>query len=598
MREDKPNGQQLMTNRFQEQLIRNLFTTRAQLASALLDPTNRDIDKECGYPETITIEQYRKFYDRNGIAKRVVRCLPEESWALLPDVYEVEDADETEFEAAWTDLQKRLNLFHYLYLIDELSGIGQFGVLLLGLDDGQNLDQPVDGINEKGEKTGKADHQLLYLRAFDESCLQVTNREADMSNPRYSLPTKYNINFQDTDTGGLQVAESITKSVHWSRVIHVADGRVVSEVYGTPRMKPVYNWLLDIRKVMSACPEMFWKGAFPGWAFEVNPELADQGVEIDAATMRQEFEAYSNGLQRYLALAGVQTKSLAPQVSDPRAVVDVLMQAIAFALSTPYRVLFGSERGELASSQDSKTWNTRVSKRNTEYVTPMILRPFIERLVAVGVLPEPKETLIEWPDRNVPTEEDTARVASARTTALAAYVQGGVDQLIPPEPFLLDIMAMSQDEVDAIMEKANEGAAAEQEFDEEGNPIPVQPQFDEQGKPIPAQTPLGTATDHAGLPQTGGAGTGLPSAFNGAQVQAAVQIVKDVVAGELPRESGIGQLKVFFRLSDEEAKEVMGTAGTGARVKPNPGATEDEGTPVPGKEKVVGGKEETQPTED
>jgi hypothetical protein len=60
--------------------------------------------------------------------------------------------------------------------------------------------------------------------------------------------------------------------------------------------------------------------------------------------------------------------------------------------------------------------------------------------------------------------------------------------------------------------------------------------------------------------------------FNGAQVQAASQIVKDVVSGALPRSSGIGQLKAFFGLTQEQAEEVLGTAGTAAPVVANPGA--------------------------
>src|SRR5688500_3411613 len=65
---------------------------RSSFFRALLDgPT--DIDSECGYPSSITPDHYRKMYDREGIAKRVVNCEPDETWAMDPEIYEDDDPD-------------------------------------------------------------------------------------------------------------------------------------------------------------------------------------------------------------------------------------------------------------------------------------------------------------------------------------------------------------------------------------------------------------------------------------------------------------------------------------------------------------------------
>lgn len=53
--------------------------------------------------------------------------------------------------------------------------------------------------------------------------------------------------------------------------------------------------------------------------------------------------------------------------------------------------------------------------------------------------------------------------------------------------------------------------------------------------------------------------------LNGAQVVAATGIVKSVELGELPRDSGIGQLKILFNLTEEQAEEMMGSAGKNPR---------------------------------
>ncbi len=559
MAKTKKNGNNPI--RLDPAFIRNATLTRAALLQSLLDATGRNLNLECGYPTEISIEQYSEMYKRLGVARRVVACLPEEAWALDPEVYEQEDSQETEFEEAWQTLLKQFNLYHYLHRVDELSGIGQFGVLLIGLDDGENLDRPVSTVESWDEETEVSqEHHLTFLRAFDQSVVSVQEREQDIHSPRYSLPKNYDIKFQDESIVGPQAVQSMTLRVHWTRVLHVADGRVLSEVYGTPRMQPVYNNLLDIRKILGGSAEMFWKGAFPGYSFEVNPELAEQGIEIDKTAMREEFEAYSNGLQRYLALTGLQTNTLSPQVSDPTGHLEAQLKEIAMALSVPFRVLFGSEQAQLASGQDSRTWHSRVRRRQTKYVEPVILRPFVHRLVAMGILPRPEEILVDWPDLDSPTDDDKAGVAVKQTQALATYVSGGVEQLIPSDTYLTQVMGMDQDEVDAILQGQQEEPLPE--LDENGNPI----------MPVPGE---------AGAEGDVVSGAGAPVQFNGAQVTAAAQIVKDVAAGELPRESGIGQLEVFFGLTSEQAERVMGTAGTSTPVKPNPGLEPEP--PVPAK---------------
>ena len=441
-----------------KKMIMNTLLPRSALFSSMLDMEGRDLNRECGYPDIIQPADYREMYDREGVARRIVACLPSESWPMDPDIYETEDPSETEFEKELTALVDKFNLFHYLQRIDILSGIGRFGLLLLGIDDGKSLREPAEGVDAGGRKAGNAKHFLLYLRAFDESVVTVVSTEQDIANPRYGLPTAYNIAFQDEG-----MSTGITEQVHWTRVIHVADGREMSEVYGTPRLQSVFNRLLDMRKILSGSGEMFWRGAFPGFSFEVNPEIAEQGVDLDPADMREEFEKYANGLQRYLALTGVSAKSLSPQVSDPTGHLEANLKNIAIALGIPFRILFGSEQAQLASGQDVRTWAKRIEYRQTKYLEPMLIRPFIDRLIAFGVLPEPKEYIIEWPDLINYTDEDKARVAAVRTTALAQYVQGGVDQLIPPRPYLLTVVGMTQEEVDAIMEEAEQYQGEQEE---------------------------------------------------------------------------------------------------------------------------------------
>lgn len=419
----------------------------------LFDP-RRDIDFEAGYPKTIRLEEYRELYEREGIANRVTRLFPEESWAMDPIVHETEDSDITAFEQAFEELQTNIKLWHYLQRIDKLSGIGHFGVLLLGLADGKKLSEPAEGLDEFGNRVGTPAHELRFLRVFDESLVDINTVVQDESNPRFCQPLSYNIEFADPRGTQITGKGRPTKKVHWSRVIHIADNRDVSEIFGVPRMRPVFNRILDLRKLLGGSAEMFWKGAFPGLSFEVNPELGD--VKVDTKSIKEQVELYMNGLQRFLTTTGVSIKSLSPQVESPLDHIRAQMEQISVTLKIPMRILLGTEAAKLASTQDQKTWNARVASNQNSYETPFVIRPTIDRFIDLGILPEPASYSVTWPDLLTATDIEKAEVADKLTTAMVKYVQGDGASLIPPMEYLTGIFGLGNEQAAAILEAAME----------------------------------------------------------------------------------------------------------------------------------------------
>lgn len=672
---------QMLLNRFEE-MIGNASMLRSGILQQLMDP-RRSIEDECGYPrstEAVGVELYRQLYDRE-LGWRVVQVLPKESWQVSPQIYEDEDSETaTPFEQAWDDLELNVQsgkswhqdeqggtVWEHLLRADILSRIGHFGVLMLGIDDGKNLQDPVDGViainhryefvkNSRGEvidvktirerhspmpdsgtlasnttkkdiaeiktlremieggklrsyrgiwdkagyrkeeviheaaylndpwpmkpitssasnpdssptvnalaapdssvlyqdgwgamygsgfgpgvtaktptnratkldggerpgtdsqyawqqqapaalsgtdqqyfgvqfgaseafppddgsndpsnkqippngqknaqqaqgpngkqKPGKPTWRLLFLRAFDESLIQVVRWEWNIRNPRFGMPVMYRITLNDPreqHTGiGLPLA---TIFVHWSRVIHLADNLGSSEVMGVPAMRPVLNRILDCRKLYSGSAEMYWRGAFPGWSLETNPQMGPD-VIVDKPGIRDMMEQWANGLQRYMVLTGMQAKSLAPQVVDPSQQIDVQITAICIQLGIPKRVFMGSERGELASSQDDSAFNDRIKHRQQFYLTPKVIVPFIDRLIALGVLPEPSGYTVAWPDIESMTDKDKAGVLLTRTQAYAAYVSGGLEATIPPIDYMTRFDDMEEEEATEIIEAA------------------------------------------------------------------------------------------------------------------------------------------------
>jgi hypothetical protein len=438
------------------EFVTNLFD-RALAGVPILDGEfgDRDLDAMCGYPEKITNSQYVTMYRRQEIANRVVDILPNECWKDYPNIWETEEERETEFEKAVDRVAAKTDLFSYLHRVDRISGIGRFGILFLGFDDGQEFDQPAPGFDETGPSETRGDANILYYRVFGEGSVSIMEFEDERTNPRYGQPRYYSLTFQEHPTSTETTAQN--HRVHWSRVVHVADNLIESEIFGAPRMEPVYNRLLDLRKVVGGSAEMFWKGAFPGLSFEVDPKHGDFSEE-ERQALREDVRSYAEGLQRYITMVGVSVKSLEPQVADPTNHTKNLLMVIAMNLGVPMQTFMGSQQGQLDSPQDAILWRERIALRKERHVTPKIIRPTIDRLIQAGVLPEPSPQtdqplpyMVRWQPMAPLSIIEQAEVAKSLAEALARYATSGAEALIPLPEFLGKVMGYSAQTVEAIM---------------------------------------------------------------------------------------------------------------------------------------------------
>lgn len=459
-----------------EMLINAVYTARTSIMERLVNP-RRDINRECEYPEVITPQMYQTMYERNPIAARVVELFADESWQSQPTVYETEDPTViTPFERAWMDLGKGLHgemgwynredgsaVWEYLQRIDEMSGIGQYGVLLLGFQDGKPLNQPVNlvtpetyGMAPLAVNAPSPPNRLMYIRCFPESLAQITTYETDKTSPRYGMPTKYHLTINDpqANSSGVGTPPVSTEDVHWSRIIHVAEKMRQSEIFAFPRQQQVFNNILDCRKMYGGSAEMYWRGAFPGLSFETPSNMGTE-IKVDRKQLIEDIDNYMSGLTRAIALVGLQAKSLAPQVVDPTPQIMVQIQAICIYLGVPMRIFMGSERGQLASGQDEVAWQKRLRHRRDYYLTPRLIVPLVNRLIATGVLPIPRLGFnVWWPDVTEQTSSDVARIALSKTQALSQYVQGNVESVITPLDYFTRVLGMKDDEALAVVEAA------------------------------------------------------------------------------------------------------------------------------------------------
>ena len=443
---------------------------RSKLASALGKQFNgkRDIYEALGYQKNPKYDDYYSMYDRQDIAGRLIDMPSSATWRNEPDVVETDDEEKnTPFEQAWGDLSDRLRIWHYFERVDRLAGIGRYAVLVIGTKGETALNEPLL------PNSLSSPDDILYVAPFSEQSAPVESFCVDPINERYGKPEYYKIDFQGDLRNEENKSTDSSTLVHHSRVLHIAEGLLEDEVYGRPRLKRVLNLLNDMSKVVGGSAEMFWQGAFKGLHASIDADADFDPSGVEAERLTEEIDEYIHGLRRYIRTRGMDITQLTGETPDPSGIFDVLVSLIAGASGIPKRMLLGAERGELASSQDEINFNANIAERQQHFAEPLVLRPFIDRLIEYGALPEPKEPYeILWPNLFALSEVEIADLALKRADTLTKYANSPMSEEIMPIPeFRRELMGLeglpSNEDLKHFEDRLNEEYGSMTEFTEE-----------------------------------------------------------------------------------------------------------------------------------
>lgn len=421
---------------------------------------DRDLYGEFGYPVRVGLAESLEKFRRHDIGKAIINRPVKATWKGPLTLLESDDDEQTPLEKAWDELTEEHQLKDKFLRADRLTALGRYGVLLLGLDDVKNANDmmmPADG-----------KRKLLYVKPLKEDSAQITQWDTRSGSERFGQPVMYEITIANPMDG----SKTITRKVHYTRVIHITQDRMESEVYGTPVLEAVFNRLVDLEKLVGGSAEMYWRGARPGFAGEVDKEFdMPPNLEDD---MKKQVAEYEHGLRRFFIQQGVKLHPLMPQVSDPSSHVDVQIQMISAITGIPKRILVGSERGELASSQDQEVWKEMITDRREEFASPGIIRPFVQRCIELGILPEPTDSYdIEWSDLYALSDKDKAEVGLTRARALKEYASEPMAETIMPQQVFLEFfLGLDKNKIELIQEMIK---ASVREEEDDLRPIPGEP---------------------------------------------------------------------------------------------------------------------------
>jgi len=414
----------------------------------------RKIYEALGYPYSITFREYEAKYKRQDIARAIVNAYPDTCWSQVPEIFENEDDTITPWEAAVQRVMTNRRVCHYFKRADRLAGVGLYSVILMGFNDGQLLNVPVTEASE-----------LLFLRPYKQTKASIHSYVTDVRDPRYGLPESYMISMRNVTRPGSTSTDTSEVQVHHSRVLHIAEDPYDDDLFGTPRLEACYNRLEDLMRIIGGSAEMFWRGGFPGMGFTLDEDA--QFTIQDAEDLEDEMEKYFHGLQRYIRMQGMKGETWHPNIADPKAHVEIQIMMVSAVTGIPQRVLMGSEEGRLASGQDAASWFDRNQGRRVSYCEPTMLRPFIDRLMSVGVIPPlggeensqgdiedlfDRDYIVSWPDLKTTSQKDKAETADNYSKAIKNYMDSGASALMSPFHFFTEVMGFTMELATAISE--------------------------------------------------------------------------------------------------------------------------------------------------
>ncbi len=388
----------------------------------------RDLFEVLGFKKILMPEDYRDRYKRGGIAKRIVEAFPKATWRGGAELVEDDDPDiTTEFEQQWNDLDKRLKVWARFCRADILAGLGPFSAILIG----------TAGKWEEELSQMSSQEDILYLTPFGPDEVTIDTYVEDLEDPRYGLPMTYNIMRR---TSSSRRVTNLTRRIHWSRVVHVADGLLEDDINGTPRLESVWNDLDNLDKVVGGGSEAYWMRVNQGTVFGIDKDVKVDPTQLDK--MKAEAEELAHQLRRTFAARGVNVTPLGSNVSPFSAQVQSIISLISGTTGIPQRLLLGSERGELASTQDKENWNVRVQDRREDFAEP-IVRQLVDRLQEYGALPETEDYEVRWPELEDLNVMERAEVATkwkglGTTIVTDEEIRDQVLKLDPLEPTTVD----------------------------------------------------------------------------------------------------------------------------------------------------------------
>ena len=428
-------------NQLVEGLTNSVSTLSRRFSRSLFGVSHdglRDINTVYGYNIDPDFADFYNAFRFQDIAAAVIKKPARSCWRETPALKVGEDKI---FEDELIVLDK-LRIFDMLERADILNRIGRFSVLFVGVPDGLDPKDPLGRSNERSLEN-------LYFTPYAEDGITISKWENDPLSNRFGLPLQYTLQIMDRGDKRTTV-QTLSRNVHWTRIVHLAEGALDSDVEGLSALSEVLNRLVDLNKTMGGSSEAYFRNARGKYAFKTDPEFKSTISPEDKAALIEEVNAFTNNWQDIIRLSGIDAKVLNTPHASPEWTVKVSMQAIAGATGIPIRILTGEGAGQLAGNEDKLSYNQLITDRQNQLCSGWLLRTLQILAEANMIKPVPANAVVDWPVTEALNEKEKSEIRQNNADALnkasaALSPLGGLDGEVQAKQVIEEILQMEYD---------------------------------------------------------------------------------------------------------------------------------------------------------
>lgn len=381
---------------------------------------------EFGYPDTVTFDMLYRAYRRNSAAYAGIHKTLDSCWVDEPVVVDGPESNESKDTNEWEKVVTRLLKKHWAKIkdADRRNMVGHYSAIILQIKDSRPWSEPVDTALVK--RLGEA--ALVKMIPVWESQIKPNNYDIDTMSPTYGQPVDYTFNEQPVgDDGTYGNVRSVL--VHPSRVIILAEGSEDDNMLsGVPLNEAGYNDLLDIEKTKGGSAEGFLKNASRqlGIEFTKDTDMAtlkkaavEAGFKDLGEALNEKIGRMNRGTDSALVMQAGQASVLSVAAADPTPSWTVSANSYSSTIRCPFNILFGKQTGNLASTEDNKSWAGTCNGRRNGWQT-WVITTVVQRWADVGIITQPVngEITVTWSDLLAPSEKD--KIANTKDMAQVA----------------------------------------------------------------------------------------------------------------------------------------------------------------------------------
>jgi hypothetical protein len=361
---------------------------RGRLASAIsggydFADTMHNVFLDFGYPQTITFAQFWNMYRRFGIAKNVADLPVDTGWMTPPTVEGTEQFNR--------DLERLINeqsLWKRVKGLDNRQRVGRYAGLFMRVRDNKQPQEPIEG------KLGGIG-ALVQMIPLYEGQLTVLETENDPTADNYGQPTMYQFNGGAAGNRNEKIRDSF--NIHPSRIVIAAEDSDNGSIQGVSSLESPFNSLMDLRKIIGAGGEGFYRNAAQSVVFSLKNDANAKANAPLLEKFNEQFDDFTrNRMRRSMWTPGLEPNVMDSTLVPPKEFFMNALNDVAAAAKTPATILIGQQTGRLASSEDGRHFLSMVNSRRENFMTEVVT-DVVDWLIMFGILPASQFT-VEWDD--------------------------------------------------------------------------------------------------------------------------------------------------------------------------------------------------------